>query len=169
MRGLFFNLRLSHFVEVVLIEFMVSGSGVLSVPTPDRCALCNACQSFEDWYMRGEELAARQEFQKALRCFEEALILAPEHVSSLLYQAVCLIHLNQPQKALTITTSLLERVTDNAQVHLFHGVALHRLGQYEAAYASYDRAVGQTPRVGLWDRLRHLAHRLQNLVPSWHV
>jgi tetratricopeptide (TPR) repeat protein len=145
---------------------MVSRSGVLCAPTPDHCDLCNACQSFGDWYMQGEEMAARQEFEKALRCFEEALILEPEHVSSLLYQAVCLIHLDQPQRALTITTSLLERASDNAQVHLFHGVALHRLGQYQAAYASYDRAVGQTPRVGLWDRLRHWRHRLPNLVGS---
>ena len=145
---------------------MVFRSGVSSAPAPDHSALCHTCQSFDDWYSRGEALANQQEFQQALRCFEEAAILMPDNLSAVLYQAVCLIHLDQPQRALGLTEILLAQDPNHSQGWLFRGVALHRLGQYKAAYASYDKAVGKTPQVGLMDRLRYW---LKHLVPHLSV
>jgi tetratricopeptide (TPR) repeat protein len=140
---------------------MVVNSGISSASIPGHASICSTCQSFKDWYAEGEELASRQQFQKALRCFEEASILEPDSLSAVLYRGVCLIHLNQPQKALNILKALLEQEPDHSQGWLFYGVALHRLGQYEAAYASYQKALGQTPRSGIMARLRH---RLQQWV-----
>jgi tetratricopeptide (TPR) repeat protein len=98
---------------------MVVNSGISSASIPGHASICSTCQSFKDWYAEGEELASRQQFQKALRCFEEASILEPDSSSAVLYRGVCLIHLNQPQKALNILKALLEQEPDHSQGWLF--------------------------------------------------
>ncbi len=96
--------------------------------------------AFEHWYAQGERDANAGRYASALRCFEEASLLQPRQPDAWLYQVVCLIHLERPQAALAIADKLLNDVPDHAQGWLFRGVALHRLGRYGAAYASYDQA-----------------------------
>ncbi|MFQ4140254.1 tetratricopeptide repeat protein [Nodosilinea sp. PGN35] len=93
--------------------------------------------SFERWYREGEALANAGDYARALRCFEEAAILAPDQMTALVYQAVCLIHLGQPQRALAVAEKVLAIAPDHPQGWLYRGVALHRLGHYKDAYASY--------------------------------
>lgn len=92
---------------------------------------------FQQWYGEGERLANAGAYHRALRCFEEAAILAPDRVTALVYQAVCFIHLGQPQQALEVVERILAIAPDHPQGWLYRGVALHRLGHYKEAYASY--------------------------------
>lgn len=92
---------------------------------------------FQQWYGEGERLADAGAYDRALRCFEEAAILAPDQIAALVYQAVCLIHLGQPQQALGVAERVLAIAPDHPQGWLYQGVALHRLGRYKEAYASY--------------------------------
>ncbi|MGF1460179.1 MAG: tetratricopeptide repeat protein [Leptolyngbyaceae cyanobacterium] len=55
-------------------------------------------------------------------------------------QAVCLIHLNQPEAAVPICDRVLARDSHHAQAWLFKGVALHRLDRYDEAYFCYSQA-----------------------------
>ncbi len=94
---------------------------------------------FGRWYGEGEDLANAGTYDRALRCFEEAALIAPGDISTLLYQAVCLIHLGQPERALAVAKRVLAIAPDHPQGWLYHGVALHRLGRYRESYASYAR------------------------------
>jgi tetratricopeptide (TPR) repeat protein len=114
--------------------------------TPGQCPPEHGA-AFQTWYAQGESQAERGHYAQALRCFEEALILVPANPAALLYQVVCLIHLEQPQPALAIAEKLLSADPSHAQGWLFRGVALHRLGRYKEAYASYDRAEALTTGV----------------------
>ncbi|WP_017299883.1 tetratricopeptide repeat protein [Nodosilinea nodulosa] len=96
--------------------------------------------SFRDWYAEGESQANAGAYDRALRCFEEAIILAPDHLETLIYQAVCLIHLEQPERALAVADQVLAIAPNYPQGWLYRGVALHRLGRYKESYASYARA-----------------------------
>lgn len=58
--------------------------------------------------------------------------------------AVCLIHLNQPETALTICDRALALNHHHAQAWLFKGVALQRLNRFSEAYVCYDQASGGT-------------------------
>jgi tetratricopeptide (TPR) repeat protein len=111
-----------------------------SIADPD---LCFAAQ---EWYSRGEQYALKQDYLKALRCFEEASILSATHEESLVYQIVCWLHLDSPDKALAIADKLLGQNSTYARGWLFRGVALHRLGRYAEAYSSYDQACNQSSR-----------------------
>ncbi|MGG6241840.1 tetratricopeptide repeat protein [Nodosilinea sp. AN01ver1] len=93
--------------------------------------------SFQRWYSEGETLANAGAYERALRCFEEAAIVCPQAVSVLVYQAVCLIHLGQPEQALAMTEQVLAIAPDHPQGWLFRGAALQRLGRYPEAYACY--------------------------------
>lgn len=95
--------------------------------------------SFQRWYLEGEALANAGAYKRALRCFEEAAIVCPEEVSTLVYQAVCLIHLGQPSQALALADRVVAIAPDDSQGWLFRAVALHRLGRYPEAYACYAR------------------------------
>ncbi|NJL45921.1 MAG: tetratricopeptide repeat protein [Leptolyngbyaceae cyanobacterium SM2_3_12] len=109
-------------------------------PCPEAAFANSGGEAFQDWYDRGEALANAGDYARALRCFEEASIISSLDPEALLYQAVCLIHLDQPQKALAITDRLLSLAPNHPQGWLFRGVVLHRLGHYRAAYTSYDQA-----------------------------
>ena len=115
--------------------------------------------SYEDWFLQGESFAAGQDYLKALRCFEEAAILCPKDLESLVYQSVCWIHLNQPEKALALAEGVLAENQGHSQGWLFRGVALHRMGRYREAYASYSQALGTPPRISLLARVKQLWHR----------
>jgi tetratricopeptide (TPR) repeat protein len=109
---------------------------------PDLQAAAASAQSSASpgqWYAQGVALADAGAYDRALRCFEEVAILAPEDIETLVYQVVCLIHLGQPQRALTVADRVLAVAPHCAQGHLYRGVALHRLGRYRAAYASYAK------------------------------
>ncbi|NJL48222.1 MAG: tetratricopeptide repeat protein [Leptolyngbyaceae cyanobacterium SM2_5_2] len=95
---------------------------------------------FRRCYDQGEQEANAGHYASALGWFEAATKIAPTEPAAWLYQAVCLIHLGQPQAALAMADQLLSYAPDCAQGWLFRGVALHRLGRYKAAYASYDKA-----------------------------
>lgn len=92
---------------------------------------------FRQWYGEGETLANTGAYGRALRCFEEAAIVCPQEISVLVYQAVCLIHLGQPEGALGLVEQVLALAPNHAQGWLFKGVALQRLGRYREAYACY--------------------------------
>lgn len=94
---------------------------------------------FQRWYGEGERLANAGTYDRALRCFEEAVILAPDQVTALVYQAVCLIHLGRPQQALGVAEQILAIAPNHPQGWLYRGVALYRLGRYKEAYACYDQ------------------------------
>lgn len=103
------------------------------------------------WYQLGEEFASTGNFAQALRCFKEAALLDNQSVQIQLYQAVCLIHLEQPEAALDLCERLLEQDATHAQAWLFRGAALHRLGRFPEAYDSYRQALGkETVRPLLW-------------------
>ena len=95
--------------------------------------------SFDQWFAQGEDLANQGDYDRALRCFEEAAILNPNHSETLIYQAVCLIHLEQPQRALAVADQVLAIAPHHPQGWLYRGVALHRLGRYKESYACYQR------------------------------
>ncbi|MGB3137704.1 MAG: tetratricopeptide repeat protein [Nodosilinea sp.] len=95
--------------------------------------------SFYRWYTEGEALANAGAYDRALRCFEEAAVVCPEEVTALVYQAVCLIHLGHPDRALALADRVLAIAPDHSQGWLFRGVALHRLERYRDAYACYAR------------------------------
>lgn len=94
-------------------------------------------EAFQQWYGEGETLANAGAYDRALRCFEEAAVLVPNDVATLVYQAVCLIHLEHPQQALAVTEQILAIAPDDPQGWLYRGVAQHQLGYYKEAYASY--------------------------------
>ncbi len=93
--------------------------------------------AFRQWYAQGDRWATEGVYDRALCCFEEAAVLAPEDIEALVYQAVCLIHLELPQRALAVAGRVLAIAPDHPQGWLYRGVALHRLGRYKEAYASY--------------------------------
>lgn len=96
--------------------------------------------SFQEWYTKGETQSNAGAYDRALRCFEEAAVLAPNHLETLVYQTVCLIHLERPRQALAVADQVLAIAPDYPQGWLYRGAALHRLGRYEESYACYARA-----------------------------
>ncbi len=94
-----------------------------------------------DWfYLRhGNVLMEQGQFQAALGYF--AMVTDPQFQEDCAVdQAVCWLYLNQPEMALQVCDRALTHQPDHPQLWLFRGVALHRLGRFQEAYASYDVA-----------------------------
>lgn len=97
------------------------------------------------WHLQGEVLANLNRYQDALESFDQALEIDPVAVNTLVFKAVCWIHLQKFERALACCDLALVIKPSDSQAWLFKGVALQRLGQYRSAYSSYDHALGQKP------------------------
>lgn len=113
-------------------ETVVSAATQLLADFPD---------SYGIWYLRGDALANLGRYGEAIDSFAQTLRYSPDAKEALVFQAVCWIHQEYPEAALGCCDRALEIAPDYDQGWLFRGVALHRLGRYRDAYASYDRAL----------------------------
>ncbi|MGP1373526.1 MAG: tetratricopeptide repeat protein [Almyronema sp.] len=95
----------------------------------------------EIWYLRGDALANLSCYHQAIASFQRALTFAASWPEVSISEAVCWLHLDQPQTALAACDRALEIAPTHAQAWLFKGVALHRLGQLTKAYRCYQQAL----------------------------
>lgn len=116
------------------------------------------------WQLRGQAYGELKRYEEALSAYayaSEALGATAElHVS----QAVCCLHLEQPAAALEHCDRALVLEAGHSRAALFRGVALQRLGCYDAAYRAYGQALSppQTQRptaVGQQPQLKALLKR----------
>jgi tetratricopeptide (TPR) repeat protein len=110
------------------------------------------------WHYQGEALANLGRYKEALQSFDRALERHPEAIATLVFQAVCWIHLQAFERALGCCDRTLAIAPHDSQAWLFRGVALQRLGQYRAAYSSYDQALNIT-RPSLRQRITRTLNR----------
>ena len=115
-------------------EAVVSAATQLLSDFPNSCGI---------WYLRGDALANLGRYAEAIDSFAQTLRHCPDAKEALIFQAVCWIHQEYPEAALSCCDRALAIAPDYEQGWLFRGVALHRLGRYRDAYASYDRALHQ--------------------------
>ena len=92
------------------------------------------------WHLQGEALANLGRYHDALTSFDRALEIDPTKAESLVFQAVCYVHLQDYAQALARCDRALELSPYHTQAWLFRGVALQRLGRYQEAYCSYEHA-----------------------------
>ncbi|MEM0981800.1 MAG: hypothetical protein AAGH78_16200, partial [Cyanobacteria bacterium P01_H01_bin.58] len=97
---------------------------------------------------QAEELLSQSRYEAALQCFQQAAAELPAAVlaDNYVQQAVCLIHLERPQAALQMSDRAIALDASSPQAWLFRAVALNRLGQFQASYKAYDRALGRRSR-----------------------
>ncbi|HEY9887266.1 MAG TPA: tetratricopeptide repeat protein [Candidatus Obscuribacterales bacterium] len=108
------------------------------------------------------ELLNRGEYEAALTHFQQDL--NADSGELLINQAVCLIHLGRAREALALCDRVLTLQPQHPQGWLFKGVALHRLGRYQEAYACYHRAVdGPQPAAARRSRRPALGQLWQGL------
>ncbi|NEQ42377.1 MAG: tetratricopeptide repeat protein [Leptolyngbya sp. SIOISBB] len=101
-------------------------------------------------------------YHQALQVFRQV----PESDRSLddwVNQAVCLLHLNQPETALQVCDRVLSLAADHPQAWLFKGVALHRLNRYDEAYACYAKASGESDQTATTAAKKPWYRRWQSL------
>ncbi|WOD39849.1 tetratricopeptide repeat protein [Nodosilinea sp. E11] len=114
----------------------------------------------ESWSSRADALACLGLYDDALQSLEQAQELAGLADPRFWVQkAVLFILLNQPEAALTCCNQALWRSPSHRQAWLFRSVALHRLGQFQAAYRSYQR-VSQPGLSSPAESIRQLCHDL---------
>jgi len=82
------------------------------------------------------------DYRQALQAFQR-IADGDRTLEDWVNQAVCLIHLGQPEAALEVCDRALALNGNHPQAWLFKGVALHRLNRYDEAYACYDQASSQ--------------------------
>lgn len=93
-----------------------------------------------DWI---QALMDRGDYPEALMRLERNDL--GKSVDGAIAQAVCLLHLQRPKRALKRCDRALGLQPNHPQALLFKGVALHRLGEYRGAYTHYQQASPLTP------------------------
>lgn len=121
--------------------------------------LAQSPQVSELWYLQGDILANLGRYEDAIAQFDRLVDDTSDAVAALVFQAVCQIHLDRPELALALCDRALALAPRHVEAWTFRGVALHRLGQYQESYKSYDMAL-RIKRLPFWQRVMNRCKRI---------
>ena len=88
----------------------------------------------------------QRRYDEAAKCFEIAAVLGPEIAEVLVYQALLLIRIGNPNRALQLITKTLELDPFAPLTELHLGMVHLLLGRFEEAVANLETARDRTPR-----------------------
>src|ERR1700730_19089964 len=94
-----------------------------------------------DQLPRAVALHTQGQLARAQALYEEILQAQPRHFDALHLLGVIAAVTGNPRKAVDLIGQALEIAPDNAVAHNNRGAALQELGQWDAALASYERAM----------------------------
>jgi len=101
----------------------------------------------DEWVDHGIKLLEKEQYQEALKMFDKALELNPNHVRALTAKGAALIPLRRYQQAIQCYDSAI-RIEPKLVVAWYNkGIALSKLGKYKEAIDSYDNAIRIAPSV----------------------
>jgi len=98
-------------------------------------------------YHAASNYFAEGNYPQALKEYQSALSIEPEHQPALRGQAETLIMLDREREAIAIYQTLLEKDAKNAGFHANLGIAYDRLGEHEQALNHYKNALRLDPEV----------------------
>lgn len=97
------------------------------------------------YYLRGTLLAETQRFEEAAEAFTKAISLKPDFSEAYSNLANCMVALERPGEALKSFDRALA-IKPDADDYYNRGIALEKLGRFEEAINSYDKAIMAKPR-----------------------
>ena len=113
-----------------------------------------ACQSrekqFDELFDKCSALSEKQDTEKAVICFEEAVKLNPESYSSYISLAVDYKKLNQLDKAEEVIKKALAIHPKRAGAYQIYGEIFEQKGNLEEALKKHERTVELKPKVGFF-------------------
>ncbi len=104
----------------------------VSEPKPSRTALLLA---------KGQSLLDQEDSEKALGCFEEALVLEPRHPEALVKRGVALERLRRTEEAIRSYDDAIAADGSMTIAYLYKGGLFNRLERYNEALACYEQAL----------------------------
>ena len=119
--------------------YLRAGDRQASVRAFERCKDFDPTNG-ELWSFLGRAYQRERRHDEALKAFQEGVRVDPLHSDSRIGLAGAWLIRNDASEALAVIEPAIERVADNPDVHLMHGLALQRLGRREAARTALERA-----------------------------
>jgi protein O-GlcNAc transferase len=96
-------------------------------------------------FNRGNQLASKGQYHKAIKCYDEVLSIAPTHYDSINNRGNCFARLGRHQQALACYDKVLEGRPNDIRARCNRGNALKQLGRIEEAIADYDQVLAAAP------------------------
>lgn len=131
--------------EVKVAHLVASGQALTALRHLSDPALQTQLGMGQVWHLRGQAYGELGQYREALAAWACTVEHLGETAERHVQQAVCWLHLDQPMKALHHCDLALQLDPHHDRAALFRGVALQRLGRYDAAYGAYHQALGAAP------------------------
>lgn len=103
----------------------------------------------EAWRLKGVEMAEQARHAEALKCYDHALMLAPEDVQIWHDKGACYAEMGRHEEACECFSQALKIHPGYAMALVSRGLSLSALGRNEEALASYDTALNVNPDYAL--------------------
>ena len=94
---------------------------------------------------RGNQLAAKGQYRRALESYDKILAKAPAHLAALTNRGNCLLLLGRHELAVACYDKVLAANANDLRARSNRGNALKQLGRFEQAIADYDRVLAVAP------------------------
>jgi len=94
---------------------------------------------------RGNQLASKGQYRRALESYDKILAKAPTHLAALTNRGNCLLLLGRHELAVACYDKVLAANPNDLRARSNRGNALKQLGRFEQAIADYDRVLAAAP------------------------
>ena len=114
------------------------------IPT-EVVANSTAPKSAAEWLKIGNDFYVSQQYEAALKGYDQALKIEPKYVLAWLYKGSLLLELKRYQQAVSTYDRALQFKPDSTVAWSNRGLALDHIQKYEEAIASFDKAIKLQP------------------------
>ncbi|WP_051035393.1 tetratricopeptide repeat-containing S1 family peptidase [Crinalium epipsammum] len=114
------------------------------IPT-EAVANSTAPKSAAEWLKIGNDFYISQQYEAALKGYDQALKIEPKYVLAWLYKGSLLLELKRYQEAVSNYDRALQFKPDSTVALSNRGLALDHIQKYEEAIASFDKAIKLQP------------------------
>ena len=98
-----------------------------------------------DWFIDGYNYGEKGEYQKAIKCFDKSIELAPNNAIAYYNKGLALYNLGKHQEAIDCYDIAIKLDPFDADAYNNKGIALRNLGKYQEAIDCYDIAIKLNP------------------------
>ncbi|MDH3316009.1 MAG: tetratricopeptide repeat protein [Gammaproteobacteria bacterium] len=98
-------------------------------------------------YKRAEQFFADDEYQRALKEYEDALDENPQHIYAMRGKARALLQMRRFDEAMAQYDKVISAQPDLGVNYANRGILFDRLGRYEQAIADYEKALALDPEL----------------------
>ena len=143
-----YNSRLSDNIAQAILTALAKDRTTRHVDIPTFIAALSiqkSAKTAQQWFDEGSAFYNQKKYEDALKAYEEAIRLNPQHANAYFRKGDTLDELGRSEEAVRMYDEAIRLNPNDANIYYYKGIALQNLKRFDDAVRAYDEAIRLNP------------------------